>query len=200
MAWDDVPPWAEATTLSLLSALKERDPYTYGHCLRVGQLARRLAQAAGLNPYEQQILETTGFFHDLGKIGVPDPFLLKPSKLTSLEVAQIHDHPLQSCRILEPLSRTPFFRSTLPGVRHHHERLDGQGYPDRLAGNAIPLPARMILIVDTFDAMTTTRPYRKGMPFEVAYQELTSSGAKPFQMLLSVCRIIRLPITPAWVP
>lgn len=180
MAHDDLPEWAFAVAKSLLQAMKERDPYTYGHCRRVARNARLLAQAAGLSEREQRVIEYSSMFHDLGKMGIPDSVLLKPGKLTPEEREIIHLHPIKSAEIIAPLSQIPFFRATLPGIRHHHERIDGLGYPDRIAGEDIPLSARVILIADTFDAMTTTRPYRKGLPFDVAYKELRLFAGRQF--------------------
>jgi HD-GYP domain-containing protein (c-di-GMP phosphodiesterase class II) len=184
MAWNDIPDWAEKTMLSLLAALKERDPYTYGHCRRVARNAALLAKAAGLNAYEQNVIEYASIFHDLGKIAIPDSILLKPGRLTAEEQAVIRVHPIKSVEILKPLAEIPFFRDLLPGVRHHHERLDGKGYPDRIAGDAIPASARIILIADTFDAMTTTRPYRRGLPNEMAYKELKQFAGRQFDASL----------------
>jgi len=180
MAWDDIPDWTERVMQSLMQALKERDPYTYGHCRRVARNARLLAQAAGLNEYEQKVVEYSSVFHDLGKIAIPDSVLLKPGRLSPEEQAIIRVHPVKSAEILQPLSSVPFFRALLPGVLHHHERLDGRGYPDRIEGDAIPLSARIILIADTYDAMTSTRPYRKGLPDEVAYKELEQFSGRQF--------------------
>jgi HD-GYP domain-containing protein (c-di-GMP phosphodiesterase class II) len=189
MAWNDIPDWAEKVMQSLLTALKERDPYTYGHCRRVARNARLLAQAAGLNEYEQKVVEYSSIFHDLGKIAIPDSVLLKPGRLSAEEQAIIRIHPIKSAEILQPLSLVPFFEDVLPGVRHHHERLDGKGYPDRISGDDIPLSARVILIVDTFDAMTTTRPYRKGLPNEAAYRELRQFAGRQFdeQLVKTFC-------------
>lgn len=189
MAWNDIPDWADQVMRSLLTALKERDPYTYGHCLRVARNARRLAQAAGLNEYEQTVIEYSSIFHDLGKIAIPDSVLLKPGRLTAEEQAIIRIHPIKSTEILQPLTIIPFFKDILPGVRHHHERLDGKGYPDRLAGDQIPIPARIILIADTFDAMTTTRPYRPGLPNAIAYRELKQFAGRQFdeQLVKTFC-------------
>lgn len=184
MAWNDIPDWAEKVMLSLLVALKERDPYTYGHCRRVARNARLLAAAAGLNEYEQKVIEYSSIFHDLGKIAIPDSILLKPGRLSAEEQAIIRVHPIKSAEILQPLSLIPFFKDILPGVRHHHERLDGKGYPDRLTEDDIPISARVILIADTFDAMTTTRPYRKGLGDEAAYRELKQFAGRQFDAQL----------------
>lgn len=172
--------WTFSVARALLQALRERDPYTYGHCRRVARNARMLAQAAGLNEREQEIVEYSSMFHDLGKMGIPDSILLKPGRLTDQEEEIMRLHPVKSAEIVQPLSHIPFFRSTLPGIRAHHERIDGRGYPDGLQGENIPLTARIILIADTFDAMTTTRPYRKGMAAEIAYKELVTFSGRQF--------------------
>jgi HD-GYP domain-containing protein (c-di-GMP phosphodiesterase class II) len=160
--------------------LKERDPYTYGHCRRVARNARLLAKAAGLNEYEQKVIEYSSMFHDLGKVGIPDSILLKPGRLTDHEEAIMRAHPIKSAEIIQPLSQVNFFRNTMPGILHHHERMDGLGYPDGVKGENIPLTARIILIADTFDAMTTTRPYRKGLANEIAYKELKTFAGRQF--------------------
>ena len=180
MAWGDIPEWAGYLAKTLLQAMKERDPYTYGHCRRVARHARLLAEAAGLNEFEQRTVEYSSMFHDLGKMGIPDAILLKPGRLTEAEEAIMRAHPLKSADIIEPLASVPFFRGLLPGIKHHHERFDGQGYPDGVVGEGIPLIARLILICDTFDAMTTTRPYRKGLPFDFAYRELLTFSGRQF--------------------
>lgn len=180
MAWDTIPEWSEQVIQSLLKALRERDPYTYGHCRRVARNARLLAKAAGLSEYEQYTVEISSIFHDLGKLGIPDSILLKPGRLTPQEEAIMRAHPVKSAEIIQPLSSIPFFKSTLPGILHHHERIDGLGYPHRLKGEQIPLLARVILIADTYDAMTSTRPYRKALPNEVAYKELKLFSNRQF--------------------
>ena len=177
---DHRPEWAEQAAQALMRTLRERDPYTYGHCLRVARNARMLAKAAGLSEYEQQVVEFASMFHDLGKLGIPDSILLKPGRLNDQEEAVMRLHPAKSAEILMPLSQVPFFRSTLPGVRCHHERIDGLGYPDGLKGESIPLIARIILISDTFDAMTTNRPYRKGLTIDTAFKELKLFSGRQF--------------------
>ena len=179
-AWDEIPEWAEVLAKSLLQALRERDPYTYGHCRRVARNARLLAKAAGLSQKDQKIIEFSSLFHDLGKIGIPDHILLKPGRLTQKEEKIMQTHPVKSVEIVEPLCKVPFFKTLIPGIRHHHERMDGEGYPDRIAGSQIPLSARIILVADTYDAMTTTRPYRKGLAKELAYKELRQFAGRQF--------------------
>lgn len=184
MAWENIPDWAAAMAQALLQALKERDPYTYGHCRRVARNARLLAQAAGLSEQEQRVIEYSSMFHDLGKIAIPDSILLKPGKLTPHEEEVMKEHPIKSAEIVQPLSIIPFFKSMLPGILHHHERIDGRGYPHRIAGDKIPFHARLILIADTYDAMTTTRPYRKGRGNEYAYKELRQFSGRQFDSQL----------------
>jgi HD-GYP domain-containing protein (c-di-GMP phosphodiesterase class II) len=180
----DVPDWAHQLAKTLLAALRERDPYTYGHCRRVARHAKLLAKATGLSEREQVIVEFSSMFHDLGKMGIPDSILLKPGRLTPEEEAIMRAHPVKSVEILAPLSGLSFFQAMLPGILHHHERIDGAGYPDGISGDAIPLLSRIILIADTFDAMTTTRPYRKGLPHEVAYKELKLFAGRQFDAAL----------------
>lgn len=180
----EIPDWAASVAKTLMQAMRERDPYTYGHCRRVARHARLFAAAAGLSENEQRVIEYSSLFHDLGKMGIPDSILLKPGRLTVEEEAIMRAHPLKSAEIIVPLSHIPFFRNTLPGIRHHHERMDGTGYPFGIEGDNIPLSARIMLIVDTFDAMTTTRPYRKGLAFEIAYKELKIFAGRQFDAQL----------------
>lgn len=180
MSWGDIPDNVKSIARTLLVAVREKDPYTYGHCRRVARNARLLAKAAGLNEFEQRMVEYASLFHDLGKMGIPDQILLKPAPLTPEEEQIMRQHPIKSVEIIEPLSENPFFKSIIPGIRHHHERIDGLGYPDGISKDQIPMSARIILIADTFDAMTTSRPYRKGLPFEVAYKELQLFSNRQF--------------------
>jgi HD-GYP domain-containing protein (c-di-GMP phosphodiesterase class II) len=113
-------------------------------------------------------------------LGIPDSILLKPGRLTPEEAALMREHPVKSIEALAPLAHVNVFKATLPGIRSHHERMDGAGYPDGLVGEQIPLPARIILIADTFDAMTTTRAYRKGLPIDYAYKELETFSGRQF--------------------
>lgn len=177
---EKVPEWAFWVAQSLLQAMKERDPYTYGHCRRVARNARLLAKAAGLSEYEQEVTELASLFHDLGKMGIPDTVLNKPGRLTPDEIQMMRAHPQKSVEIVSPLSQVQVFKSTLPNILSHHERIDGFGYPDGLKGEAIPLISRIIVIADTFDAMTTTRPYRKGLTNEIAYKELKLFSKRQF--------------------
>lgn len=172
MAWDDIPEWATQVASSILQTVKEKDPHTFYHCCRVGRASRQLAKAAGLNEFEQAVLEYSGLFHDVGKVGIPDNILLKPGRLEQTEIDQMKSHPVKSAAIIDPLTFNAFFRFLLPGIRYHHEKIDGTGYPFGLVGERIPLPARLVAVVDTFDAMTNVRPYRKPLPRDKVINEL----------------------------
>lgn len=150
---------------SLASAVDARDPYTRGHSERVSRMSRHLGKCLGLSHRECEQLLMTGLLHDIGKIGVPDAVLLKDSRLTDAEFGQIKQHPVIGHRILRHLNQLNY---ALPGVLHHHEAFDGSGYPDGMSGHDIPEFARIIAVVDTFDAMTSNRPYRSGMAIQKA--------------------------------
>lgn len=180
MSWDDIPSWANDVTNSILQTVKKKDPFTFYHCCRVGKGSRKLAKAMGLNEFEQAVLEFSGLFHDIGKVGIPDDILLKPTRLTSDEIDIMKAHPIKSAEIIAPLSHIPFFRFLLPGVRYHHEKIDGSGYPFNLSGERIPLPARVIAVVDTYDAMTNKRPYREAMPVDRVLRELLDYSGTQF--------------------
>src|SRR5262249_43010664 len=120
-------------------------------------------------------------FHDIGKIGIPDHVLLKPTRLTRAEFEIMKSHPVRSARILEKVS---VLANLIPGIKHHHERFDGLGYPDGLRGHEIPLYARIILIADTYDAMTSTRPYRLALDKDVAFAELRNCASTQFDPAL----------------
>ena len=152
---------AEAIITGMARALEAKDPYTHGHSDRVTQYAVELATAANLSFAMRDIIAHAGLIHDIGKIGVPDAVLRKPGKLDDEEFALIKLHPEIGDEICRPLRSLQRLRK---GVRHHHEAYDGRGYPDGLAGENIPLEARVLAIADTYDAMTSTRPYRDGMP------------------------------------
>jgi putative nucleotidyltransferase with HDIG domain len=183
----DIPSWALAAAQAIMQTVLIKDVETFQHCVRVGHNSRLLAQAAGLNEYEQRLAEFAGLFHDIGKIGVPESILNKPSKLNDQEYEIMKSHPEMSVQILEPLKSLPFFAELIPGILHHHERIDGRGYPFKKNGDDIPLEARIILIADTFDAMTADRVYRKGLPIERAQKELIDfSGTQFDAQLVSV--------------
>jgi HD-GYP domain-containing protein (c-di-GMP phosphodiesterase class II) len=180
VAWDDIPDWAERVANSLLQTVREKDPHTFLHCCRVGRGSRQLGKAMGLNDYEQSMLEFSGLFHDIGKVGIPDSILLKPGRLDAGEIDLMKAHPIKSAAIIEPLADNAFMRFLLPGIRYHHERIDGTGYPFGLAGDRIPLPAKVIAVVDSFDAMTNVRPYRKPLSRDKVLKELYDFSGRQF--------------------
>ncbi|MEN0110139.1 MAG: HD-GYP domain-containing protein [Planctomycetota bacterium] len=158
---------------SLVSAIEAKDPYTRGHSERVALYTQRLAEEVGYTVPEGERIYLAALLHDVGKIGVSDSTLKKTGKLTDEEYAEISKHPDEGWAILCDLQQ---LRYVLPGVLHHHERWDGRGYPDGLAGDAIPLDGRVMAVADAYDAMTSDRPYRKGMPSEKA-ESILRGGA-----------------------
>jgi response regulator RpfG family c-di-GMP phosphodiesterase len=154
---------------SLAVALDARDHYTRGHSEWVSRYSVEIARAMNFSEEHLKKLELAAKLHDIGKIGIKDLILHKPSALTNEEFAVIQRHPLTSAEIIQPVGS---LRDLVPAVRHHHERYDGKGYPDGLSGEAIPLPARLISVADTFEAMTSDRPYRKALSFERAVAEI----------------------------
>jgi putative nucleotidyltransferase with HDIG domain len=180
MAWGDIPDWSYDSVKSLMEALKAVEPSTYHHCLRVGEYSRKLALSMGLNEFEQKVAEFSGILHDIGKIGIDRSILLKPGKLDPHELDVIRSHSTMSEEIIKPFAEHPFFKQILPAVRGHHERLDGEGYPDKLMGEEIPLMSRIILVVDTYDAMSEDRVYRKGLPDDIIYAEIKRCSGSQF--------------------
>lgn len=182
--WGDVPAWAYEAAQALMQSLKIVDPVTYAHCCRVGEMSRKLARDAGLNEYQQKLAEFAGLFHDIGKMGVSQDIIAKPGKLDPRELSIMKSHPVMSEDIVKPLAKHDFFAQILPGIRGHHERVDGTGYPDKILGDNIDILARVILVVDTYDAMSQTRAYRKGLPDHVVYEELKRCSGTQFDSQL----------------
>jgi len=180
LVWGDIPPWAYASVAAVLESLRKVDPETHAHCLRVGEYSRLLAKSAGLTEYEQKIAEFSGILHDVGKIAINLQITHKPGKLTPEEYEIMRTHSAHSEEIIKPLGGNDFFNQVIPAVRGHHERLDGQGYPDKLSGEEIPVISRVILIVDTLDAMGENRAYRRGLPLDVIYKELQKYAGTQF--------------------
>jgi putative two-component system response regulator len=160
---------AESVILSLGLTIEARDPSTQGHCEHLAQYASVLGSHLGLDDDERVALDRGAFLHDVGKVGVPDAILLKPGYLTPSERALMQQHTVIGDRLCGGLRALERVR---PIVRHHHERLDGSGYPDHLKGDAIPLLAQIISVVDVYDALKTTRPYRTALSTEDAFREL----------------------------
>jgi len=166
-----------ASMSALITALEARDEYTKGHTARVSRMAMRLGRAMGLADRELRELEIAANLHDIGKIGVRDAVLLKPGKLTPEEYAKIQEHAIIGAEILRPIvSLAP----VLPLILLHHERWDGRGYPTAIMGEEIPLGARIISIADAYDAMTTDRPYRRGMPLTKALDIIEEESGRQF--------------------
>jgi putative two-component system response regulator len=166
---------AESVILSLGLTIEARDPYTKGHCQRLASYAAALGQRIGLGEQELAALNRAAFLHDVGKIGIPDAVLLKPARLTSVEYALMQQHAVIGDRLCSELRLLDDVR---PIVRHHHERPDGSGYPDQLQGEDIPLLARVLSVVDVFDALTTERPYKPALSADRAVAELRDEAAK----------------------
>jgi len=156
-----------ASITSLCNALEARDAYTRGHSEAVSDIASRIAIQMGISKEEIELIRLGGKLHDLGKIGVIDSVLLKPGKLSDEEFAIIKRHPVIGGEILRPV---PSMAPILPIVLYHHERIDGKGYPEGLRGSSIPLWARITAVGDTYHALTSDRPYRKGMPKDKAIE------------------------------
>jgi HD-GYP domain-containing protein (c-di-GMP phosphodiesterase class II) len=150
---------------ALVDVVELRDPYTAGHSRRVATTARAIALQLGLTAEEADEIENAGRVHDLGKVAITPGILDKPGRLTKEEFAEMALHPVYSADVI---SRFSAFSAGRLLVRHHHERIDGQGYPDQLTGETIPLGARILAVADTWDALTSDRPYRKAMPHERA--------------------------------
>ena len=166
---------AESVIVSLALTIEARDPYTEGHCDRLAKYAVSLGAALGLGSDDLAALKRGAFLHDVGKIGIPDSLLLKAQPLTPDEYAAIKQHPEIGERLLGDLRSLALVR---PIVRHHHERLDGSGYPDGLRGADVPLLAHIVSIVDAYDAMTTMRPYRQAISRTAAIAELRRDVAR----------------------
>ena len=155
----------------LAAAIDGKDPYTRGHSERVAEYSEAIAIELGLAPDEVEKIRVSGLMHDLGKISIADKILLKPAQLTDEEFAIMREHPERGTKIM---SQVPHLREYIPGMRFHHEMVNGRGYPLGLAGEQIPLMARIVSVADTFDAMTTNRPYQKQMPIDVVFEKVRS--------------------------
>jgi len=165
------------TIKTLANAIEARDRYTAGHTDRVYRIARIIARKMGWGVKRLTELRTGCLLHDIGKIGVPDSILNKPERLTDYERNIMMKHPEMGARILKGI---PFLRPIIPYILYHHEKYDGTGYPHGLKGKEIPVEGRLLAVVDTFDAMTSDRPYRKGLPAERALAELREFSGTQF--------------------
>ena len=156
---------SESIIFSLVITMEARDHYTKGHSTRVGDLANDFGAFLGFPGKDLEVLKKAGILHDIGKMGLSETVLKKPAALTREESEEIRRHPILGEEICRPLKS---LKDIIPGIRHHHERWDGTGFPDNLAGDAIPLMARILSILDAFDAMVSIRPYRGKRSIEQA--------------------------------
>lgn len=185
---------AESVILSLGLTVEARDPHTFGHCERMAAYAAAFGIHLDLADEDISALHRGGYLHDVGKIGVPDAILLKPGRLTPDERSLMQRHPVIGEALCGDLR---LLRPVRPIIRHHHERLDGSGYPDGLRGDAIPLLAQIMGIVDVYDAVTTARVYRSAVPSEAASAELQEEvrlgwrHAHLVSEFLTICRSAR---------
>ncbi len=167
---------SESILFSLAEALEAKDIYTRGHSDRVAKLSVAIAREMDFSQEDIDIIYKGGLLHDIGKIGVREDILLKPGRLTDEEMAHVKSHAIRGYDICKPLKS---IADALPCIRCHHERYDGAGYPDGLKGEKIPLNGQILAIADTFDAMTTDRPYRKALANETAikiFEDEINSG------------------------
>jgi putative nucleotidyltransferase with HDIG domain len=162
---------------SLSATVDARDSYTAGHSRRVQQLSLAIGRELALSQAELDLLGHAALFHDIGKLAIPDAILLKPASLTGEEWALMQRHAEEGARIIDRLG---FLQDAVPAIRHHHERFDGTGYPDRIAGEEIPLGARIIHVADALDSMLTTRIYRAARPVNEALAEVKDKSATQF--------------------
>jgi HD-GYP domain-containing protein (c-di-GMP phosphodiesterase class II) len=165
------------TAESLADAIEKRDPYTGGHTQRVTSYSQAISKYLQLKPLERKWLKITSALHDIGKIGIEDNILKKPETLSSEEFDIIKRHSIIGVEIIEHIRQ---LRESIPGVKYHHEYVNGKGYPDGLKGEEIPILAKIVAVADTYDAMTTDRPYRKAMEEVVAIEELKRCSGTQF--------------------
>lgn len=161
----------------LRHTVEAKDPYTRGHSDRVSEYAVLLGKKLNLTNEDIEKLKIGGLFHDIGKIGIPDSILLKESKLTDEEYIKIKEHPVIGYNILE---NADMFKNILDIIKYHHEKFDGNGYPEKLAGENIPYLARITSVVDSFDAMTSKRSYRDSLPMDVVKSEILQNFGSQF--------------------
>jgi len=165
------------TVHTLAETIEKRDPYTAGHTRRVMEYSLAIGEHLGLSETEMTTLKLAAILHDIGKIGVRDSVLLKEGKLSDEEFNAIKMHPVYGEDILKHIQQ---MAKVIPGVKQHHEKYDGRGYPDRLKGLEIDITARIIAVADSFDAMTSDRPYRKGLSLDIAFEELKKHSGGQF--------------------
>jgi HD-GYP domain-containing protein (c-di-GMP phosphodiesterase class II) len=185
--------------IAMADAIDQRDPYTADHSQRVSEMSVRIAEIYGMNERDIERLRIAARLHDIGKIGIGNDVLHKPGKLTEQEWQIMKSHPAIGEQMLTPYRQ---FRHETALIRSHHERWDGRGYPDGIRGTTIPLGARIIAVADTFDAMTTSRPYRPALSRQIAIDEIRNGALTQFdpQVVASFLQVMEewskvLPIT-----
>lgn len=178
---------AESVLINLALSIEAKDPYTVGHCARLSTLSVAVARELGLSEDQCEALKRGAIVHDIGKVAVPDSILLKSGPLSDEEIRLMKEHPVVGERICSPMRS---FRSVLPIIRHHHERMNGSGYPDGLKGEAIPITARILATVDVYDALTNDRPYRSSLTPKEAFETMQSEVDKGWLdgMLVAILR------------
>ena len=165
------------TVLAFVRAVDAKDPYTAGHSLRVSEYATAIAEQMGLSAADVDRIRWAALLHDLGKLAVPEDVLRKPGELTDAEWALMRTHPVKSAQIIEGIAT---YRDYVPGVRQHHERYDGKGYPEGLSGDEVCLDARIIAVADTYEAMTSDRPYRPALSPADALEAIRREAGSQF--------------------
>lgn len=180
---------AESVILSLALTIEARDSCTEGHCQRLARYGVTVGRELGLSDEDLQALAKGGYLHDVGKVGIPDAILLKAGPLDAEETAIMQRHPLIGDRLCGELRS---LRRVRPIVRSHHERIDGSGYPEGLAGDAIPFLAQIMSVVDVFDALTTVRPYKPALPLEAACAELEAEAERGWRNHAIVAVVLQL--------
>lgn len=165
------------TVKSLILAINAKDHYTYQHSKNVAKFSRFIAKHMGFSQKEIEDIELAGYLHDLGKIAISDAILNKKEELTEEDWKEIKKHPLKSAEIIQPIE---CMSVTIEMVRHHHERIDGKGYPDKVKGNQISVGAKMLAVADSYDAMTRERPYRKAFSKRDAIKEMEKNNGTQF--------------------
>jgi putative nucleotidyltransferase with HDIG domain len=178
------------TVAALASAIDANDPFTHGHSYRVSRYALIIGNAMGLSSRDLEVLEYGALLHDIGKIAIQHDILLKETKLTEEDFFTLKQHPTIGADIVENLK---FLKEAAILVRYHHEQPNGRGYPEGLRGDEIPIGARIILVADAFDAMTSDRPYRKGLPIEKVIEQFDTYKGEQFdrEIIVLVLQLIR---------
>ncbi len=181
LLYDEIQSMLFSTAEAFAFAIEAKDPYTYGHSKRVSEMAVQIGLHLGLPPEKLNWIKLAALLHDIGKIGTPEDILHKSGKLTPDEMSKIKEHSIIGAKLVEHIKR---MKEIAQWIYHHHEKYDGSGYPTGIGGNAIPLPARIISIADTFDALTSDRPYRKAFTKEEAMMIMRSSIGLHFDPVL----------------